>query len=196
MPTKAEQIIALVTTLGDTYRQALGDGAFEGYRIALEDLTEAQLALALRRGLTESRFMPTPAELRGLAGAGGPDLVPLAAAAAWEIVDGAANRMGHVRSPDFGPRINAVVRNMGGWVWFCDQPLKALPFVRKEFERVFGLLANTPEDALHGEPLRGSLGEPPMLVRGCAPARAALPEVGGGAGEVRRLVGKLAEKRS
>lgn len=181
-----------LAALGVAFGKDVDAAVMEAYWGFLSDLDVGDVVQACGAAGRSLKWFPKPAEIRELAG----QSVEARAAAAWEIVDGAANRLGHVRSPDFGPRINAVVRNMGGWVWFCDQPLKSLPFTRKEFERVFGLLANTPAEALHGEPLVGSLGEPPMLVRGCAPASAALPEVGGSVGEVRRLVGKLAEDAS
>lgn len=196
--TIQQAIAAAVTTLSETHRQPLSDAAAQAYLIGLDDLTHEQLSVAMKRAIRESKFMPSPAELRAFAGVGGPQAIEQAAAEAWEAVRSAMDRHDYTVSVDFGPLVNAVIRNLGGWGWLCDQKLTALPFVRKDFERVFGLLASKPAESLNGEPLRGSMGGIPMRVQiGKQPLRPALPASGEGASaDVRRLVGKMAEGRS
>ena len=70
--TTAQAIATAVTGLSETLRQPLSKTAAEAYRMALEDLAPEQVSRAYRRALREPKFMPSHAELRELAGAGGP----------------------------------------------------------------------------------------------------------------------------
>jgi len=67
-----------VTVLAEIHRQSLSPGMARAYLLALRDLTPTQFAAANERALKTCRFMPSPAELRDLAGANGfqyPELV-------------------------------------------------------------------------------------------------------------------------
>lgn len=166
-----QAVVTAVTMLSESFRQPLTEAAIEGYAIGLEDLTHEQLAVATKRAIRESKFMPTPAELRAFAGMGGPRALEAAAIEAWEAVRRAMDEHDYTDSVDFGPLVNAVVRNLGGWQWLCDQKVTGLPFVRKDFERVYGLLVTAHVGSLRGEALRGSLGAPAVRIRiGAGPA--------------------------
>ena len=192
-----QAIATAVTTLSETFRQPLTKAGAMGYVIGLDDLTHEQLAVATKRAIREAKFMPTPAELRALAGANEARALEQAAAEAWEAVRTAMDRHDYTTGVDFGPLVNAVVRNLGGWRWLCDQRLSALPFVRKDFERVLWLFAGKPAESLHGEPHAGAFGGPTVQVRigPVAPDRPALPpRMLDGAADVRNLVAALADK--
>jgi hypothetical protein len=196
--TIQQAIATAVTTLSEAFRQPLTDVAARGYMIGLDDLTHEQVAMAMKRAIRESKFMPSPAELRAFAGAGGARATETVAVEAWEAVRSAMDRHDYTVSVDFGSLVNAVVRNLGGWAWLCDQRLSALPFVRKDFERVYALLAATQLESVRGEPLAGAFRGAPVRVpigNALPPSRGALPEQRGPAADnVRKLVADLAER--
>lgn len=184
--------------LSDYFRQQLTDGAMEGYWIALSDLTDAQMNAAVTRALRESKFLPSGSELITFAGVA--NALPLRIAEAWEAVRRAIRVHDYTDSVDFGPRVNAVVRNMGGWLRLCELNREQLDvWGRKEFERAYEAFADKPEGQLNGEPHRGELLGPIHWVQiGNANARRdpkrQLPSPSDDS--AMRLVAELAERKS
>lgn len=124
------------------------------YEIGLSDLPLASCRNAMVRAMRECRFMPSPAELRELAGVQKPkDRAVLA----WEALDAAIVEHGYYRSVDFDdPVINATVRNLGGWERVCDLPAEEYSkWFRKEFERVYASLAAVGVGPEQSAPLLG-----------------------------------------
>jgi hypothetical protein len=191
-----EAIATAVTTLSETFRQPLTDAGAMGYVIGLDDLTQEQLAVATKRAIRESKFMPSPAELRGFAGKDESKSIARRAAIAWEAALAAAHRHDYTTSVDFGPLVNAVIRNLGGWVKFCDGPADPT-WQRKRFEEVFALLAEQDASSLHGQALAGAFGGAPVpvLIPGETPVTRQLGAVGDGPG-ARDLARQLAEAKS
>lgn len=150
-----------IVMLSETFGRPLLDGGLEGYRLALRDLTDDQLARAVGRALRESKFMPSPSELRDLAGAG----TKANALVAWDAVRAAMRKYGYTTSVDLGPLVNAVVRNMGGWRRLDDMATAELDvWGKKEFERVYALLATQDPERLNGAPLAGAFGGEPVRI--------------------------------
>lgn len=135
--TKTEVIATAVTLLAETFRQQLSETAARGYIAGLEDLTEAQIGAATTRALRECKFMPSCAELRSLVGIGGEKSMTFRTAEAWEAVRKAMDRYDYTANVDFGPHVNAVIRNLGGWQSLCDKSIPDLVWVRKDFERMY-----------------------------------------------------------
>ena len=55
---------------------------------------------------------------------------------AWSQVVTAIRTIGRYDSVVFDdPIIHCVIRDMGGWIYLCQQPEKELPFLRHEFEK-------------------------------------------------------------
>lgn len=161
--TNREAFATLIRVLAATFSVELSPAAIEGYWLVLSELSEDQLKVALRRGLAECKFMPRPAEL--LAFVGGPNR-ETQIAIAWEAVRRAIDKHDYTDSVDFGPLVNAVVRNLGGWQRLCALGTEALDvWARKEFERVYALFADVPVDSLHGDPHRGVFGGPPVWIQ-------------------------------
>jgi hypothetical protein len=135
---------------------------------ALEDIDDDSFARAVLAAERDCRFMPVPAEMRELAGAS----KAIDAAMAWEASRDAVRKYGYTHSLDFGPVVNAVIRNLGGWSKFCDLTNEALPFERKRFEELFAMF--TPRaQFLEQRPLAAGLDEA-KVVRvqiGAAPGR-------------------------
>lgn len=86
-----------------------------GYDLALEDMTDAQLSVAVKRAVAECRFFPAPAELRDFAG------MPKAASEPTPDVEGLLKDIwGHADyDPQYGtnpPRVEKVREVFGAAV--------------------------------------------------------------------------------
>jgi hypothetical protein len=160
-------------------------------------LTDAELALATKRAVAECRFMPAPAELLTLAGRGRNTEVE--GAEAWETVRRAVDEHDYTASVDFGPLVNAVVRNLGGWDRLCRLDLEALNvWARKEFERIYAAFSPKDPAALNGDPHIGAFkGRPvPIRIGGKLPVRRIEAATGTMLAETRNLVRELAESKA
>lgn len=166
----------------------------EIYWQALQGLTNDEWAVATGRAVQECIYFPKPAELLDLAGAG-LARKKLLAATSWEVVHAAMVKYDYVHSVDFGPLTNAVIRNMGGWLWLCDRSVANLTFDRKKFEELHLAMADTKLTPERSRPLLGQFGGKPVLfqIPGEPERRVSLPEP-----ESRglALVRELAEKKA
>ncbi len=157
--TKQQTFVAIVTTLCESFNRTATDGLLEGYWMALSDLSEDEMKRACSRAMAESKFMPVPSELLEFAGRSQSRALDIIEA--WEAVRRAIDRHDYTDSVDFGPLVNAVVRNLGGWQRLCDLGREQLDvWTRKEFERVYELLAVKDPLTLHGAHHRGALPGP------------------------------------
>jgi len=149
----------------------------ELYFVAVEDLTPEEWTIAVERATGTAVYMPKPAELRNLAGRGEQQR-KLEAVVAWEVVRAAMDKYDYTRSVDFGPLVNAVVRNLGGWIKLCERSERDLTWERKRFEETYLIFAGTKISAHSAAPLRGQFGGKPVLfqIPGQPPRRVALPE--------------------
>jgi len=161
--TKREHFATALVVLGSALGRDLPAPALEGYWIALQVLTEEELATATKRALAECKFMPAPSELLALAGRG--RNLTADVAQAWEAVRTAIDRHDYTASVDFGPLVNAVVRNLGGWDRLCRLDLEALNvWARKEFERIYEAFAGKEASALNGAPHMGAFKSAPIQI--------------------------------
>lgn len=162
--TKREVFATVMETLGETFNRPLTSGLLEGYWMALEDLTEDEIKAAARRAIVTSKFMPAPSELLAF---GRPRANPaVSVIQAWQAVRKAIDVYDwNVGSIDFGPLVNAVIRNLGGWDTLCMATLPELDnpgWLRKRFDEVYTALSSADPQGLHGAPLEGKL--PPNYV--------------------------------
>lgn len=194
----SEMLATIIETLGEYFRSPLTVPATRAYAMGLEELTDEQLQLAARRAIKECKFMPTAAELLAFAGRK-PRNVASEAAEAWGDVRKAIDQHDHSHAVDFGSLVNAVVRNVGGWQRLCGLGLTDLDvWARKEFERVYAMLAEKDPATLQGEFHAGSVDGPvyQVAIGGNPPARA-LPAVETPqAAKMRDVVRELAEAKS
>jgi hypothetical protein len=156
--TKREAFVALMEMLGETFNRPMTAGLLEGYWMALEDVPEADLKIAVQKALAAGKFMPAPSEL--LAFARPRRAVAVDSALAWQAVRKAIDEYDYlVGSIDFGPLVNAVIRNLGGWDTMCKATLPELDnpgWLRKRFDEIYRSLATVEPTALHGDPLGGA----------------------------------------
>ena len=160
--TNREAFVTALAVLGATFDRKLSAPAIEGYWLVLSDLSEDDFKALMKRALSECKFMPSPAELLSFAR---PRRNPATdAIQVWQAVRKAIDVYDwNVGTIDFGPLVNAVIRNLGGWDTLCRATLPELDnpgWLRKRFEEVYALMSVTEPTALHGEPLAGKL--PPL----------------------------------
>lgn len=162
--TKKEHFASVMTMLAETFGRSLTDAMLDGYWLVLEDLPEEELRGAARKVLATQKFMPSPAELLAVAR---PPRNPNAdVVQAWQVVRRAIDKHDYlVATIDFGPLVNAVIRNLGGWDTLCRATLPELDnpgWLRKRFDEIYKALATAEPTTLHGQPLEGAL--PPKWV--------------------------------
>ena len=157
--TNREAFVTALAVLGATFDRKLTAPAIEGYWLALSDLTEDEFKLVMKRAVVECKFMPAPSELLTFARPRRDPAVD--ALQAWQVVRRTIDKLDwNVGSVDFGPLVNAVIRNLGGWDTMCTATLPELDnpgWLRKRFEEVYAALSTADPTTLHGAPLEGKL---------------------------------------
>ena len=140
--TDFDEFAIIIAGMAATFRQEATEALLTGYRMGLGDLTIDDIRAAAARAMRSSRFLPTVAELRELAGEASPKH---RAVLAWEAFQKALQFVGVYESVDFDdPIINATIRSLGGWPGI-DERIGAdgVKWVRKDFERIYETLATT-----------------------------------------------------
>ncbi len=173
-----QEFLPILNTLSSTFSKSLDELAIEAYWVTLSALTQPEFRAAALKALQRKEpFMPTPGQLLDFAGKG--DDTEARAAFAWEQVRGAIRKHDSYASVDFGPLVNAIVRNMGGWIRLCDMTRDEAPWKRKEFERVYAMFSRTPVDEYSGRHLTGEHpGKPVRVLCEAQPERKKLEAVG------------------
>lgn len=97
----------LLAQLGHVFGRPFDAALADAYWQALTDLPIERVREAVRRSLRESRYLPTPAVLRGMAGA---DVV-----ARLEALRSFMRRFPLSYPTDLPTDLKAVVRKLGGW---------------------------------------------------------------------------------
>lgn len=133
--TERKRLAVAVGALAEAYRQTITAATIAAYELALDDMPIAAIEGAVRRGLRESRFMPTAHELRELAGESSP---ADRAVVAWQAVVNANYKHGYTVTVSFDdPAINATIRTLGGWESFTERMEQEPVWAQKDFERVY-----------------------------------------------------------
>lgn len=155
-PEQLARLYVLVGALGEAFNRAISKATLEAYRIGLSDLPYEAVALAVQNSLRTSRFMPTPAELRELAGeVQGKDRGVLA----WDTVLRSIG-LGAYKHVTFSDGvINATIRSLGGWPTFISRYASAEDekWLRKEFVETYAVQCKRPLSAEAAAPLPGLL---------------------------------------
>jgi hypothetical protein len=106
-------------------------------------LTEAEACAAILEFNRSSTDFPTVAAIRAYVPNTKALSVEQRAEFAWSEVRAAISSVGGYASVDFGPLVNAVVRQMGGWRHLCNVESAQLVWTGKEFCRMYGMVATT-----------------------------------------------------
>jgi hypothetical protein len=125
-----------------------------GYWMGLSDLSLSALKVAATAALNGSKFMPSPAELRELAGE---VRIEDRAQLAFAALENAMRRHGYYSSVDFEDKaINATVRALGGWEKVCDIPDdEFFNFFPKKFKEMYSAYARRGVSQEAGAPCIG-----------------------------------------
>lgn len=194
MITPSQALKTSLALLGAAFDKKADRVVADAYWQALRDLTPEEIGRATQRALIECRFMPAPAELRQFAGWGRKRETDTAIA--WEAVRSAIARHDYTTSVDFGPLVNAVVRNLGGWQRLCALGRDALDvWARKEFERIYGLFADVQVASLHGEPHAGAFGGRPVWIQ-IGETKRPTQQIAAAPNELQSLVRELADQKA
>lgn len=137
--------------LGETFSKSTSDTLLKMYYIALEDLSNEQVSMAITRASKECKAFPTPAHLIEFSGYA---TLERRALIAWQDAEGAVVEHGYMRHVDFADDkiINAAIRQLGGWPNFNslftsarDEDFLRMRFI-KTYERFSGFLdPNSPQ---------------------------------------------------
>lgn len=152
--TERARFALVVNALAALFHREISEAMLHGFWIGLDDLPIEAVERGAARAMRESRFMPTPAELRELAGdVSDADLALLA----WSVFERAVVAVGAYKTADFGdPVLNATVRHLGGWEHCCELPTNEFDiWLRKEFLRVYEAFSRTGVSEEAGAPLIG-----------------------------------------
>jgi hypothetical protein len=110
------------------YYALLSKYDFERVRSAVEEVLKTHKYSSL----------PTPAELLKFV----EETKEEKAMKAWCLLLDAAKNHGYYSSVEFEDKtIHAVIEQMGGWMWFCSQDVGQLPFIEKQFYKLYELLS-------------------------------------------------------
>lgn len=188
----ADSISALQIAFG----QQAGTDVTAAYWQFLKDIPLADFRRAVGSAGRTLRWFPKPSELRDLAGA---RTIEATAAEAWGAVRAAIDKHDYTDSVDFGPLVNAVIRNLGGWQGLCAARLTDLDvWRRKEFLRVYEAFSSLDPQTLSGHPHRGELDGQMVRIAigGHLPPAQLEPPLSSPSGQIQQLVTELAKTKS
>lgn len=146
-----------LTLLAESFNRKVSSLLLETYWQCLKAYPFAQVKQAILNTLQnpdrQKWGMPTPADLIILIQGDSHHH----ALNAWGQVVTAIRTIGRYDSVVFdNPIIHCVIRDMGGWVYLCQQPEKELPFLRHEFEKRYRDYQDKPLSS-YPRSLKGSL---------------------------------------
>lgn len=197
--THKQAVATALGMLAPVFRFEVTEMAAEAYRIGLEGLSYDEIGNAAARAIRECKFMPVPAEMRALVGRTETRDLKHEGEIAWAAVRSAVDEIDYMASEvDFGPHVNACIRQLGGW----DVLLRALledlnVWKRKEFLRLYEVFAEKPIGDV-GRPLDGPEDgrayKPRQIAIAGIPSQPQpqLEPIGAEASGVRQLIGELA----
>jgi hypothetical protein len=151
--TDSDRFSKTVCALALTFNREATEMLISAYWMALSDLDIKSIEAASITAMRQCRFMPTPSELRDLAGVGN----SARSIAAWSDVQ-RAMPLGSYKSIDFAdPLINAVVRLLDGWPALLDRcgTVDGAKWYRMEFSKLYEQLSTSGVDGEVCRPLKG-----------------------------------------
>lgn len=129
----------LMTTLGVLHNRKLSPELITIYWHALKcyEFSEIQTCISrLIRDPDIGQFMPKPADVVAYI----EGKRSTRSLKAWSKVLWAMQHIGAWDSVEFDdPKIHAVILEMGGWIHLCRCTSKELPFIAREFERLYAM---------------------------------------------------------
>lgn len=163
MPLESERFAIVMNALGAAFNRPITPAVITAYEIGLENLAIEEIEAAAKLAIQTCRFMPTPAELRELAGGLKPEDM---AVLAWEAAVRAVQSYGWYRSVQFeDAAVAATIRSLGGWQRFCERCGGAEEkWLRQEFLRTYAAYCKVGLSAEAALPLAGEFERQNMLL--------------------------------
>lgn len=172
--TDRKRFAMAVGVLGETYGRPVTEVTIRAYEIGMAGLPIIAIERAVNRAVTESKFMPVPAELRELSG----ELMPSdRAIKAWAAVQAAMRGHDYYDTVVFDdPVTTATVRHLWhDWMQFTEaSESDDEKWMRKEFERVYCSLLRSGISREATRPLlgffekenrlHGKMVQPPLMI--------------------------------
>jgi hypothetical protein len=141
-PADVSRFTTVIRALAALFNREATEPLAHGFWLALSDLPMEAVERGAARAMRDCRFMPTPAELRELAGE-----MRLAdrALCAWSVFERTVVERGGYKSVQFDDRIlNATVQHLGGWVRCCELSCDEFDtWLRKDFLRAYEAFCRT-----------------------------------------------------
>jgi hypothetical protein len=152
---RAAGIASLVTWLAEAFSRSVTQATFRAYELGLDGIPLERIEAAVRFALQTCKFMPSPAELRELAGE---MRLSERAIHAWTAFERAVVSQTSYRTVDFDdPVINATVRSLGGWQFCCQMDSREFDtFLREKFLKTYAALSSSGITAEQSAPLIGT----------------------------------------
>lgn len=198
----SQEFSIAIGALFESFGREATTAALHGYWMGLGDIEIHRIQHAVVEAIRTSDRLPTPVELRRLAGEKSPDAQAMAA---WDDAVRAVQSLGPYKHVNFADRfINATIRNLGGWSMFISRftDAEAEKWLRLEFIKGYRAFSSSRVAGEICEPLSGLsqaafttrrlvdettgetrlvdvLGEPePIVVKCSTPTESNLPRMG------------------
>lgn len=147
MPTDRAQLVDIITSVHDFYRQDVSEFAMGVWLQCCQGFEVEQVSAALSAHLMDperGQFMPKPADLVRVLRGTQTDR----ALVAWGKVLDAAQRVGAYTDVCFDDGvIHAVIEDLGGWVTICRSETEELPHLQRRFCDSYRAYARRPDVA-------------------------------------------------
>lgn len=129
-----------ISPLQLAYKRELGEAQMDFYVEMLQDIQPEMVAIAVRKLINSSKFLPTIAEIREAANAVvsmAYERTSLDADQAWGIVQKAIKSVGQYERPSFDDAVLAETVDNLGWKEICQTPVDDTAILRAQFRRAF-----------------------------------------------------------
>ena len=129
-----------ISPLQLAYTRELGQAQMDFYVEMLQDIQPEIVAIAVRKLINSSKFLPTIAEIREAANAAANiayERTSLDADQAWGIVQKAIKSVGQYERPSFDDAVLAETVDNLGWKEICQTPVDDTAILRAQFRKAF-----------------------------------------------------------
>lgn len=128
-----DEFASTIALLTATVGKSMGKPQLQAWYAILGELTVEELRRGIVETLRHHQFAGFPPVGTILANAGATCDTGDTALLAWAVVRHAIGRVGGYESADFGPVVNATIRQLGGWPTVCATHTDEMQWLEKRF---------------------------------------------------------------
>jgi metal-dependent amidase/aminoacylase/carboxypeptidase family protein len=144
-----ETFIKYYTILSEEFGEGLSDARMMmHYEILSKEMNDQEFINSVKSILQSRKYnkMPKLAEILEYAR---PDTESIATIA-WSDVERAISKAGSYQSVTFEDKVvNSVIDALGGWVWLCSQDIAEIKWIKKDFNKLYGIHLKREEHPTH-----------------------------------------------